>query len=230
MLVTDLSDGWTVRAVTGDVPLGVAAATVPATVPGCVHTDLLQAGLLPDPYLDLNEALVQWVGLSRLAVRDDIPGGRRAARGADGPGLRRARHGRAGGAERRPRRGDAQHAPHVPVRRRPAAAGRGRTAGRDLPLAASRPRISSRRSWAGARTSTTTRTTPSERWRATSAGTGGRTWRRSASGSPSRSSRGRSPGWRACARSTTIADGVGTVRVHVDVERAPDAEVTFRSR
>ena len=34
MLVTDLSDGWTVRAVTGDVPLGVAAATVSGDRPG----------------------------------------------------------------------------------------------------------------------------------------------------------------------------------------------------
>ena len=74
MLVTDLSDGWTVRAVTGDVPLGVAAATVPATVPGCVHTDLLQAGLLPDPYLDLNEALVQWVGRADWRYETTFPG------------------------------------------------------------------------------------------------------------------------------------------------------------
>jgi beta-mannosidase len=62
VLVTKLSHGWTVRAVAGDVPARVAGARFPATVPGCVHTDLLQAGLLPDPYLDLNETLVQWVG------------------------------------------------------------------------------------------------------------------------------------------------------------------------
>ena len=34
---------------------------IPATVPGCVHTDLLAAGLIPDPFLDANEDLVQWV-------------------------------------------------------------------------------------------------------------------------------------------------------------------------
>jgi beta-mannosidase len=62
VLVTELSGGWTVRAVTGDVPVRIAGAVVPANVPGCVHTDLLQAGQLRDPYLDLNEALVQWVG------------------------------------------------------------------------------------------------------------------------------------------------------------------------
>ncbi|RZS91468.1 beta-mannosidase [Motilibacter rhizosphaerae] len=62
MLRTDLHDGWTVRAVAGDPPPDVAAATVPATVPGSVHTDLLAAGLIADPYLDLNEQLLQWVG------------------------------------------------------------------------------------------------------------------------------------------------------------------------
>ena len=37
-------------------------ACVPATVPGCVHTDLMAAGLLDDPYLDENEAGQHWVG------------------------------------------------------------------------------------------------------------------------------------------------------------------------
>ena len=40
----------------------MAGRTVPATVPGTVHTDLLAAGLIPDPYLDENEATLQWVG------------------------------------------------------------------------------------------------------------------------------------------------------------------------
>lgn len=35
---------------------------IPATVPGTVHTDLLAAGLIADPYLDLNEITVDWVG------------------------------------------------------------------------------------------------------------------------------------------------------------------------
>ena len=46
--VTDLSRGWTVRAVAGDVPAELTGAVVPASVPGCVHTDLLEAGLIPD--------------------------------------------------------------------------------------------------------------------------------------------------------------------------------------
>ena len=43
--------GWTVRAVGGDVPEELAGVSVPAAVPGCVHLDLLAAGLIPDPYL-----------------------------------------------------------------------------------------------------------------------------------------------------------------------------------
>ncbi|MCX2725598.1 glycoside hydrolase family 2 protein [Roseibium sp. DSM 29163] len=34
----------------------------PAAVPGCVHTDLLAAKVIPDPYLDCNELAVQWIG------------------------------------------------------------------------------------------------------------------------------------------------------------------------
>lgn len=33
-----------------------------ATVPGTVHTDLLAAGQIPDPFVGLNEPAVQWVG------------------------------------------------------------------------------------------------------------------------------------------------------------------------
>ncbi|HEV2331386.1 MAG TPA: glycoside hydrolase family 2 protein [Verrucomicrobiae bacterium] len=34
---------------------------IPATVPGCVHTDLLAAGKIPDPYYRDNEKQVQWI-------------------------------------------------------------------------------------------------------------------------------------------------------------------------
>jgi beta-mannosidase len=33
----------------------------PASVPGCVHTDLMANGLIPDPFYASNEKLVQWV-------------------------------------------------------------------------------------------------------------------------------------------------------------------------
>ncbi|MBN1402113.1 MAG: glycoside hydrolase family 2 protein [Anaerolineae bacterium] len=36
--------------------------TIPATVPGCVHTDLLAAGLIEDPYYRDNELDVMWIG------------------------------------------------------------------------------------------------------------------------------------------------------------------------
>ncbi|MCJ1683346.1 glycoside hydrolase family 2 protein [Rathayibacter sp. VKM Ac-2928] len=57
-----LHDGWSVRALRGPIPAEIAGATVPATVPGLVHTDLLAAGLIPDPYLDQNEKKVTWIG------------------------------------------------------------------------------------------------------------------------------------------------------------------------
>jgi beta-mannosidase len=38
-----------------------AIEPVAATVPGCVHTDLLDAGLIPDPFADTNEADLAWV-------------------------------------------------------------------------------------------------------------------------------------------------------------------------
>lgn len=37
---------------------------IPASVPGCVHTDLLAAGKIPDPFYRDNEKVVQWVGES----------------------------------------------------------------------------------------------------------------------------------------------------------------------
>ncbi|MFV2086012.1 glycoside hydrolase family 2 protein [Micromonospora sp. LOL_021] len=61
--VRPLHEGWTVRPADGsDVPDGVGDRSVPAAVPGCVHTDLLAAGLIPDPYLDDNETRLSWIG------------------------------------------------------------------------------------------------------------------------------------------------------------------------
>lgn len=58
----ELHDGWTVSAVAGPVPAGTVVSDVPATVPGSVHTDLLAAGLIVDPYLDDHERLLAWIG------------------------------------------------------------------------------------------------------------------------------------------------------------------------
>jgi beta-mannosidase len=61
-----LTDGWTFLPDGTEVPAGVlaafAAGPLPATVPGCAHTDLLAAGLIPDPYLDDNETRLGWIG------------------------------------------------------------------------------------------------------------------------------------------------------------------------
>lgn len=66
--VVDLSQlAWTVRAC-GDltrVPAqvrGAASVGLPATVPGCVHEDLIRAGIIGDPRIGMNEAACSWVG------------------------------------------------------------------------------------------------------------------------------------------------------------------------
>ena len=45
---------------------------MPATVPGCVHTDLLAAGLIPDPVLGRNEQLLGWVGEADWTYRTRV--------------------------------------------------------------------------------------------------------------------------------------------------------------
>src|SRR5256885_12001972 len=51
-----LHDGWTLSA----APLG--RLRVPATVPGCVHTDLVASGVIPDPLRGDREAELAWIG------------------------------------------------------------------------------------------------------------------------------------------------------------------------
>jgi len=59
-----LPTNWTVRAVSNleEVPSEIQNLDIPAVVPGCVHLDLLRENLIPDPYLGMNETLVQWIG------------------------------------------------------------------------------------------------------------------------------------------------------------------------
>jgi beta-mannosidase len=61
-MLLELTEGWTVRAVRGPIPDRLAGISVPADVPGCVHLDLLAAGHIPDPYLDENERELAWIG------------------------------------------------------------------------------------------------------------------------------------------------------------------------
>ncbi len=56
-----LNDGWEVRLVSASEGAPYQTLEVPATVPGCVHLDLLAAGLIADPYLDDNEEGQHWI-------------------------------------------------------------------------------------------------------------------------------------------------------------------------
>ncbi|MEU2942276.1 glycoside hydrolase family 2 protein [Nocardiopsis alba] len=73
----DLHDGWSLTPV---APTGRAAdiGTVPATVPGCVHTDLLAEGLIEDPYLDDNETRLAWIGRGDWRYTRSLAGERAA--------------------------------------------------------------------------------------------------------------------------------------------------------
>ena len=68
----DLDGGWQIRLVPGQAQAKQhpqAAAWLPARVPGTVQTDLVAAGLVPDPFVGSNEAAIQWVGLSDWQYR-----------------------------------------------------------------------------------------------------------------------------------------------------------------
>ncbi|WIE65342.1 glycoside hydrolase family 2 protein [Curtobacterium sp. MCLR17_036] len=72
----ELRDDWTVT-IAGDTvpagaPDGIADRTIPATVPGQVHTDLEREGLLPDPTFHLNEQPAKWVGRADWAYRRTV--------------------------------------------------------------------------------------------------------------------------------------------------------------
>lgn len=60
---TPLTDGWTLRH---------EGAALPAAVPGCVHTDLLTARVIPDPFLGRNETEVAWVGRRDWTYETDL--------------------------------------------------------------------------------------------------------------------------------------------------------------
>ncbi|WP_435178063.1 glycoside hydrolase family 2 protein [Actinacidiphila sp. bgisy145] len=62
---TPVAEGWALT-----VP---GRGSVPATVPGCVHTDLMAAGVIPDPYLDRNETEVAWVGRADWRYETALP-------------------------------------------------------------------------------------------------------------------------------------------------------------
>ncbi|WP_406050385.1 glycoside hydrolase family 2 protein [Kribbella sp. NBC_00889] len=67
-LTTEGGAAWTVRAAAGPVPEGIRTP-VAATVPGEVHTDLLAAGLIPDPFDGDNEGELAWIGRTDWSYR-----------------------------------------------------------------------------------------------------------------------------------------------------------------
>lgn len=66
MQTIPLSSGWSFKERNLDRPLSDDGADAlgwtPAQVPGCVHLDLMAAGKLPDPFVDMREKTSQWVG------------------------------------------------------------------------------------------------------------------------------------------------------------------------
>lgn len=72
----DLNGRWQFRIV---LSRGKTVAThvevqewMPASVPGTVHTDLLAAGKIPDPFYRMNELDVQWVDTERWVYRKEF--------------------------------------------------------------------------------------------------------------------------------------------------------------
>jgi len=59
---TTLDGPWTLEAVTGPPEADPFRDPTEAVVPGCVHTDLLRAGRIPDPFDGDGEAATQWIG------------------------------------------------------------------------------------------------------------------------------------------------------------------------
>ncbi|WP_350280566.1 glycoside hydrolase family 2 protein [Kribbella sp. HUAS MG21] len=68
-LTTAGGAAWTVHAVEGPAPDGLIGRAVAATVPGEVHTDLLAAGEISDPFDGDNESKLHWIGRTRWSYR-----------------------------------------------------------------------------------------------------------------------------------------------------------------
>ncbi|TDT74671.1 beta-mannosidase [Arthrobacter sp. AG258] len=80
MLTTQkIHEGWTVAVETAGrtslIPAQARALigeSIPAAVPGSIHTDLLRQGIIPDPFIDANELDVAWVGRSDWSYQTSI--------------------------------------------------------------------------------------------------------------------------------------------------------------
>ncbi len=71
-----LDSGWLMRIDPADTAAAKAhpkaARWLRATVPGSAQTDLMAAKIVPDPYKGLNEAKIQWVGLTDWQYRTTL--------------------------------------------------------------------------------------------------------------------------------------------------------------
>lgn len=75
MTATCLHEGWTLSTESELAPEELRGIEVPATVPGVVHTDLLAAGLIPDPFVGLNEHALTWIGRTEWVYRTTFTSG-----------------------------------------------------------------------------------------------------------------------------------------------------------
>ena len=71
-LTTDGGAVWTVSALDGPAPEGLIGRQIAATVPGEVHTDLLAAGEIPDPFDGDNESKLAWIGRTSWRYRTEF--------------------------------------------------------------------------------------------------------------------------------------------------------------
>ena len=70
---TEIGAGWTFRKAAHKGAPNGGDAWLPATVPGCVHTDLLAAGKIGDPFFRLDEKDQQWIENESWEYRAALP-------------------------------------------------------------------------------------------------------------------------------------------------------------
>jgi len=64
-MIIELNGRWTLRQNDSDEPIA-------AQVPGCVHTDLLAAGKIPDPFVGDNEEALRWIFQDRWTYQREF--------------------------------------------------------------------------------------------------------------------------------------------------------------
>ena len=70
---TYLEDGWKVEAIGGSAPIPQELShAIDARVPGCVHRDLIEAGIIQHPDLGEGELEQSWVGRTHFRWRRTI--------------------------------------------------------------------------------------------------------------------------------------------------------------